>query len=275
MCKHLTEIGFDNISHNFRANPCTLFDRRAYINVTKVKAEFPHIKDFDKTVSIDYTASDLEIEFFHATTRRLKQEMDDMLDGLVDFQIDEYYTTQTLTTENFHVRTPNPGVGDVTLYFNSISEISEIKNDYDACLVVTDLGRDVRVMNSNSGVISGGVPFDEIRFDSFKDFNIRDGRNETVQLTNMLNDPNYSPKEYSNSWGRWIGAFLKAHAHIFEERFLLEYLFDLDMIGYSYGHVVYEQIWRELNHDIFYINKLYYTQRLFKDDKIIGIPYEF
>ena len=55
---------------------------------------------------------DLERELCELTVIRLKEKMDDMMDGLVDFQIDGYFTTEPAVTENFR----QTGYGDNKLY---------------------------------------------------------------------------------------------------------------------------------------------------------------
>lgn len=117
-----------NVTHTFKV---------LMIYVTSVQARI-HSIDGD-WVDVDYTMSAEEEQFCHTTTQRLDSYCDDMLDGLVDFQFDEYFTTQTITEENIEQAPIGNGNYGTHLRAYNIPEVRALLPNYDSCIVVYGL----------------------------------------------------------------------------------------------------------------------------------------
>lgn len=76
-------------------------------------------------LKIDYKMTDEERAICHMTTKQVEKYFEYALDGLVDFQIDEYYTQVPLTRSDILGY-----AGGYYLFANKIPEVSELLDDY-------------------------------------------------------------------------------------------------------------------------------------------------
>ncbi len=103
------------------------------VYVTEIHATLEH-KNVPDTVTVDHVMSDLERQACATVTVQTKRYLDDMMDGFVTFEIDEYYTTVPVLTENFQT-----SPGDNTLLPNRIPEVSELLDEYDSVVSLINL----------------------------------------------------------------------------------------------------------------------------------------
>ncbi|MDE7164414.1 MAG: InlB B-repeat-containing protein [Clostridiales bacterium] len=207
---------------------------------------------------IDFRMTELQRRFCEESTKLLERTMNEMCDGLVDFRIDEYYTTQTITNE--HLRQSNIEVSPMhtTLFPSAIPEIQEMMSGYDT--VVSVFGFCGDDPTSDEAYLfqddSGGANFGEcnVFLDPFIFGTILD----VYKLTDILDG------QGKKFWMEGIETFSHEIAHTIEMR----------IKSYSYhdaaidAHVIYGI--GTLDAD-----RLYYLCGIEKDDKLVGIPYEF
>ena len=117
-----------NETHTFKA---------LIIYVTSVEAHL--YTEEGSEIDVNYKMSAAEERLFHATTKRLDSYCDEMLDGLVDFQFDEYFTTQTITEENIVQVRHSDGTYITVLEAYYIPEVLGMLSDYDSYIVVFGL----------------------------------------------------------------------------------------------------------------------------------------
>lgn len=245
------------------------------IYVTRVDAVLPaHEVGSGDTFHVDYTMSDLEREFCHATTVNLKNTMDALMDGLVDFQIEEYYTDETVVAEDIQVHNfpfSNATYYQSTLLPNQISEVADILDKYDACISFTNLSTEVRPYNIG-GEASGSSyqPYAEISMDSFFHSAVLNGKTLEQQLAAMIEDPDYDDHTGNTSWHHWLDIIMHEHAHILECRITEYYYTEYNFHDTS----VSTELWKSCYDDLL-CEKYYYLQLITKNGITVGIPYGF
>lgn len=212
---------------------------------------------------VDFTMSELQRRFCEESTKLLKLTMDEMCDGLVDFQIDEYYTTQTIT--NAQLRQVSIATDSITTRLDpsAIPEIKDIRNQYGSVISVFGFGGDkpngeTAHLFQYAGGTAGDGSEGSVYLDSLIYAAIVDG----YELTDILNG---ARKQF---WIKSLGAFIHEIAHTIE----------IKMVTYSYHRAVVSnsnKYARVLQDPLATLNRLYYTQSIECDGELVGIPYGF
>lgn len=235
------------------------------VYLTRIDATLP-VKEIssNEKVHIDYTMSELERQFCHLTTTRLKEYMDDMMDGIINFQIDEYYTEQTSHAEDFMQVTVGPGYLNNIIYPDQISEVSILRQNYDSALSVTNL--DWRVQSSSgSAYTKYGQIFIDRYYDSIDAANITPKQAYEMlskyKVTELYDNCSYS---FANITESWIYTFVHELAHTIECR----------INGDDFHEIEHELDYRQQMNG-YYPSQYYYLQEVIQDGKKVGIPYEF
>lgn len=218
------------------------------VYVTELDATIPSIKgngDFD----VYYQMSDFDIKICKTVTKQLTDYLNDMLDGLVTFEIDEYFTTAPVGSDSI-----SNGTVVNTIEAINIPEIynSGLYRDYQSILTVFCMDDNDYEFRTAAGAAMpkyGTVYL------------------ETVYASNKINN---EPLEYIldiNYW-RWdsiIITFIHELAHTIEMQ-----MYD----AYRY-HSVNTWFFNQGIYDTILINKLYYLNEVEIDGQKVGIPLEF
>lgn len=227
------------------------------VYVTRVEARLPNIFR-TKYIDVDYTMSTEEREFCEVMTKQLKRAMDVMMDGLVEFEIDEYYTTQTVVTENF--RQGSRGEGRITnsLFPQQIPEMTNMLKDYGSVLTISNLNCFSLDANDYLHHESGaaGPSYGEVYLDNIlRAFYLND-----LSIQDLLSDLNNS------YWSGGLEVAIHELSHTIEMR--------INTYDYHESCVNIETDDGELFNSI-YANRLYYLQEIDIDGERVGIPYGF
>ena len=238
------------------------------VYVTRVQATLPNYDN--NYVNVDYTMSAEQEQFYHATTPYLKMYLDEMMDGMVEFQVDEYFTTEALTDKAFH---PTSGLfeghGGLGLWAYDIPELAQstILDEYDSVLVSYGLQPDVNGGDQFNDGISGGAysKYAEIIFDRCWHTMRLNGVTFAAATECMQNfeksDTNYTAYILEHYW---VETFIHELAHTIVMRVendTLDELFYRSDTTVTWGNVF--QILKEF----------YFDQALLFGEKV-GIPYE-
>lgn len=227
---------------------------------TRIDAVLPH-KDSSITqqVHVDFTMSELDHEFFHLISLRAKSRLDKILDGLVDFQVDEYYLTETLTADDFDITT-----GDIRLsclWLKDIKEVKDILPQYDSALILYDA---TRKTGNSSGQAS--IKYGEVRLDSFKHaMEVYESTFEEVMELLRNDDDKYL----------WYDTYLIDTCLIETIVHELAHTIELRMNFYDYHNCVVGELYIDQGLPIYEANRQYYLHEAIMDGEKVGIPYEF
>lgn len=216
------------------------------IYVTEVKASLRtqyNGKPSQDTVVVNYQISELERQICHNITNKLEEVLEDMLDGLVDFQIDEYFTTQAIGTESFG----QDSGGNVSLYPWNIPEITlEQRQQYQSVLTTLNFNEYTHLFHSAAGTAT--QKYGCIYFESVVPTNLED-------LKDLHN----------HFWTSAIGPYIHELCHTIEMR---KDFYDFHSAAIT--NLINKKGMLELE-----AYKLYYLCEIEMDGQIIGIPYDF
>ncbi len=217
------------------------------IYITDVQAMLPtqqHGNPTGETVAVNYQISDIERQVYHNLTIKLEETLEDMLDGLVDFVVDEYFTTQAIGTESI---TQDSG-GNVKIWPWNIPEITkERREQYQSILTTLNFNEYNHLFHSAAGAATekyGTIYFES----SVNRINIED-----------LLDLN------SCYWETALGAYIHELSHTIEMR--------KDFYSFhsaAVSHLIVKEGMQELE-----AYKLYYLSEIEIEGQKVGIPYDF
>ena len=242
------------------------------VYVTEVHAELPtKIIAENRTKQVDYVMSETERKFYQLTTKAVKAYLDDIMDGLVTFEVDEYFTTQPFTAEDFKYGSGGPGRKAISLFPNEIPEVKDILGNYDSALTafsLDDLELDFYNEAGTAGARYGQVYLDDV----LRAFNLHKlTLEEVVEGVDPYSwvvgrGETETEKEYAmrSEWQNWIVTFIHELSHTIEDR----------VNCYNYHKAIVE-LQRNQTIDGKYANKLYYMKSAPVDGKKVGISYNF
>ncbi|MDE5562415.1 MAG: InlB B-repeat-containing protein [Clostridiales bacterium] len=204
--------------------------------------------------NVDFRMTDLQKRFCGESTKLLKKTMDDMCDGLVDFQIDEYYTTQTITTEHFNQQSNTTVPIATHLFPSDIPEVQDMRDEYDTVVSVFGFYGD-KPTNEEADRFqhAAGVAWAG-ECSVFLDEFVRGVTIDHNTLEGTLNGRNQS------AWLNKMEPFIHEIAHTIEIRLAEE-----TYHSYTINNGTH---WLDTN-------RLYYLRMLENEDGPVGIPYGF
>ena len=265
MTKQLFESDNTDITAKFTANQ-TFTYKILLVFVTRIDAVLPTC-DKTSTIHVDYTMRDLERELCELTVIRLKEKMDDMMDGLVDFQIDGYFTTEPAVTENFR----QTGYGDNKLYNSlfpvDIPEVKEMLINYDSYISVFSMDDFSYKLHNASG--AAWIKYGEVNLDSHLSAFSSNNNEDTImrRLKDAVEVFRNNNDKDRNEWiilDGWIDTIIHETAHTIELRVNL---FEFHKVSGSF----------RFKFDISDLEakKYYYLKQSIAEGQNVGIPYEF
>lgn len=218
------------------------------IYVTDVQATLPTQKNgkpAQEKVDVNYQISDIERQVYHNLTIKLEETLEELLDGLVDFQIDEYFTTQPMGTDCFI----QDSGGDVDLSFRNNVEITqEMLQQYQSVLTTLNFNDYNYTFHSSSG--SATIKYGTIYFESDIQF---------IDIESLLN---LSSRYWKSSV---INVYVHELAHTIEMR--------KDYYSFHSAAITYLSHQKDMLELDSY--KLYFLSEIELDGRRVGIPYEF
>lgn len=262
--RDMLEDGNRDIVAKWTANE-TFTYKILLVYVTRIDATLP-VKDLysSETVHMNYSMNNLEREYCHWTTFQLKKYLDSITDGLVDFQIDEYYTTNTYTTDDFIQTSTGYGIIDNALYPNRINEINDIIQNYDSALTVINLSNELHGAAGIAMAKYGQVYFDFV-LEIPEYCNVMFEQALEYLKNYKINNSTAESKGLANFTEFWLDTFAHELAHTIECRINGD-----NYHTFSVGNVTGNQ---RINN--YYKAKYYYLQEIIQDGNKKGVPYEF
>lgn len=241
------------------------------VYVTRVKAEVLN-GDLSEKISVDYTMSDDERALCRLTTKKLKERMDNALDGLVDFHIDEYFTEETIDESGLKIyRHVSIGSSGGYVHYVNIKKIPEVKDmlgNYDTVLAVYSFNdrSPFPLTDQVIGVATedeGTVMFDKI-------MNIIEECGLSVSAaTNILANSSDTFQEYITYK---LGELEDYFYNIYLDAFMHEIAHEIDCkLGQVKYHYALDYSKARNHLDTFY----YYRNESLLNGEICGFPYEY
>jgi len=140
------------------------------VYITAVDGTF--VGNEGEQIEVHYRISDITRQLYNEITKRFSDYLNSMLDGLVKFEVDSYFTTQSIGEKNFSNRPY-----DKSIYADEIPELvnSDILNNYRSVLTTFSLGQIRQLYPNYSGIAHikyGCVPIDELlrSYDNIQSF---------------------------------------------------------------------------------------------------------
>ena len=218
------------------------------IYVTDVQATLPtqsNGKPTERTEEVNYQISELERQVYSNLTIKLEETLEDLLDGLVDFQIDEYFTTQPIGTKSFI----QSSGGNIDLWLENTDEISqEMLKQYQSVLTTLNFNDYNYTFHSASG--SATKKYGTVYFEA---------KVQGIDIKDLL--------DFNSLYWKFsvIDTYVHELCHTIEQR--------KDLFSFHDASVSYlANIKGMLTLDAY---KLYYLGEVFINGEKVGIPYEF
>lgn len=228
------------------------------VHVTEVQATFKDINSND--VVADYKMTEEDLTVCKMTTELFDICLNEMFDGLVTFEIDEYYTKEIMREENFHYSIYNDSV-DADLYAQDIPEVADILSNYRSFIANVPLNDPNHVLNSSSGVTNNNTASIRYRL-HIPSIILPNG--EKVKDYNFIND--YS----DNNWVSLIQTYVHEFVHTVEGEVTAtrRYLYHYVLSEYNKAYTGYD-----INRYSFTISKLFLLNQAVCDGETVGIPF--
>ena len=230
---------------------------------TRIDAMLRHkYKSIDEKVHVDYTMNEQERELCHLITIRTRRQLNAMLDGLVEFQVDEYFTTETIH-EDSYILSFGQNIRINNLIPENIAEVKDLVDDYDSCLAITNHSVKFEELHVSAG--SAFIKHAEVRLEGFLyiALNLRKLElEEVIELFRNDEDYNLDGKTYLIA-DYLMETIMHELAHTIELRVNL-----FDYHSCAVGR-------QDQYSNAFETNRAYYLNEFDFDGEKVGIPYKF
>ncbi len=219
--------------------------------------------DNSEVIKVDYKMSDLDRQICHLITKKVKQSLDEIMEGMVIFEVDEYFLLEPLTHEHFRYSTNAGWVPTATRGTKNINEIIERSPYYQTIITTYCLNDWDGKLTCASGLTAIG---------QLSDGTILHKEDVVIMYEALLRGLilNHEPvknllDETHEAWSVITGGYRHEFIHSIEMRISVKCGLHATMNAY------YDR--KEYNSNIF--EKLYLLERAFVNGEYVGIPYEF
>ena len=217
------------------------------VYITEFNADLTTM-DGSMVVSVNYKMSDFERAVCGELTKQTKLYLDDLLDGLVEFQVDEYYTAKTVGIDSIYNGYIGKGKYTNAIYPGYIKEIQEKLDKYQSIFSVFSFEDYDYKFHNSAGLADRRLAM--IHFDSM--------------LTSLYA---YNNKIWDiNKLSEWFWEY-QVDTVIHE----LIHTIELRIHSYNYHKFLSKNIYMR----VLYLQKLYFHNEGIVDGEKIGIPYNF
>lgn len=219
-----------------------------------------YIVDRDYTrLQVNHTMSESEITFCNLATDNLKVVLDDMLDGLINFQVDNYFTAQPVVLNGMY--------GADLIPAESISEVENKLDEYESVFTIYSLGGDYFLDEIDDGRIMGAaikkyasVSLDAYRYTLANENLTFEQANEYLKQNKKMN--------WESTYSKFFETFTHELAHTIEIKYNL---YDFHTATNNCTKVVNYTKQRS-----YLLNKMYFLNAITDiNGNQIGIPFNF
>lgn len=229
------------------------------VHVTEVQGTFKDIDGND--VVIDYKMTEEDLAACRMITELLDVCMNEMFDGLVTFEIDEYYTKDIVGEDSFKY-TVFENFVDIALYPPAIPEVAEKLSDYNTAITTVSINDPDRALRGATAGVTDVNSKTAMVYLKIPQVIMPNG--ETVNDYSLIND--YSDYEWVNAIYPYVHEFV----HTVEERITMpwrhKYHYILD--DYDKTYIGYDS-----NLYAYTVSKLYLLNQAEYNGNKVGIPF--
>lgn len=229
------------------------------VHVTEVQGTFKDKNGND--VVADYKMTEEDLAVCKMTTELFDICINELFDGLVTFEVDEYYTKEVVREDSFVYKAHDNYV-DVFLYPPDIPEVAEMLGDYNTAISTVPLNDPDRALMNITAGVTDVVSKTAMAYLYIPQAITPNG--ETVRIYNLIND--YSDYE----WVHVIYTYVHEFVHTVEERIIAtwQYRFHIIINEYDKTYTGYD-----VNRYAFTVAKLYLLNQAEYEGKKVGIPF--
>lgn len=229
------------------------------VHVTEVQGTFKDIDGND--VVIDYKMTEEDLAACRMITELFDVCMNEMLDGLVTFEIDEYYTKEIVGEDSFKYTVYEDFV-DLALYPPAIPEVAEKLSDYNTAITTVSINDPDRVIRGATAGVTDVYSNTAMVYLRIPRVIMSNG--DVVKNYDLIND--YSDYE----WVSQIETYVHEFVHTVEGRITMTWrrMYHYIIDEYSKAYVGYD-----INSYYFTISKLYLLNQAEDDGNKVGIPF--
>lgn len=229
------------------------------VHVTEVQATFKDKNGND--VVADYKMDEKDLKVCKMTTELFDICLNELMDGLVTFEIDEYYTKEIMREENFEDYHFEKGISP-ELYPPSIPEVAEKLKDYNTAITTVPLNDSNYALRGNIAGITDTKSKTAMVYLDITQNILPSG--EFIKCYDLIN-------AYNNyDWVNLINTYVHEFVHTVEER--------IDMPWRHKYHYIIEDYRKKYtgydhNRYSYTISKLYLLNQAEYNGEKVGIPF--
>ncbi|MCM1440166.1 MAG: InlB B-repeat-containing protein [Roseburia sp.] len=235
------------------------------VYVTEIDAELQTISG--ETVKVDYHMSEVERKISEQTTVFFRETLNKMTDGLVNFEVDEYYTKDVVTTDEFSLSTrSNDTRREAYVDERKTKEMQEIYDNYYSVITIFNMEDYEGILHCTAG--TGSTKFAIVHSESNYKQMLLDG----YEIDELLN-PKF--RDWKRTWTSIIDCLLHEFTHTIECRAYMPLDFERDY--HTASAALHNSFRPEASHEEADIlaTKYYLLNEAWLKGEKVGIPYEF
>lgn len=232
------------------------------IYVTEVSGTFE--KDDGSNVTVDYKMTDTEKQVCELTSVMFGQYLNALMNGLVVFEVDNYFTTEILGREHF---VQGSDAWYNTIYMLNGYDIPEISNKINCYRsVITTF-----CLNDYIGQLRGGAGFGSNKFAGVHMESLFGVTQQGYDLEYLFN---FSNQGVTDWWEFFMQLYLHEFTHTVEMHYY-NYHDTLNYYGNKYGNISQGLGSKQSGISEIEVIRLFLLNQAKVDNKIIGIPKDF
>mgnify|MGYP002799130003 CR=1 FL=1 len=218
--------------------------------VTEIDAHGP-LDIYGHTIDLEYTLTEEEQKLCKMIPQKLEEKLNEIFYGLINFEIDAYYTKEPVTNDMITGSTGDPINSPIYITAGEIPEVRPLINKYRAVMTAFNLNDYDGKYHSTILAGLGSRKFAEIYLDTF----LKGGDIEVMW--------DASHEKYEERWNRLLETYLHEFCHTIEKDF-----------GYAdYHDALYAD--RDVYKSTLEVTEEYLLGLAEYEGGTVGVPYDY
>ena len=221
------------------------------IYVTEVQATFTTADGIE--VVADYKMDERDLQLCHMITTQFDIYLNETFDGLVTFEIDEYYTHEVMREENCHYRYYDGVYLDVSVFAEDIPEVADMLDEYECYLTASIMTDPDLLLNYSTGI--GNYKSGTIHLNEY----LNPTMGGDIVQDRLLSSYNYY------QWNHLMRTYLHEFTHTVEQGLSVSYEAPYHLVLMEYNALY--------NHELLEVTRLYLLNQAVYQGRTVGIPF--